>query len=128
MKVVYRGTSPESLPFNLECSNCGTIVEVLKTELAHSPDQRDPGSYIHCPVCKKEIWDKPNVRANASVKLAKKAEEKRREIEKNSGDSRDYSYMRDYDPGPRSGGATGPLPPPELPHYVKSARAIAGVK
>lgn len=52
MKVIKRGKEHQAL-WRGKCSNCGSIVEAVATELKITQDQRDgPFAWHKCPVCK----------------------------------------------------------------------------
>lgn len=114
MKIVYKGSVPEEVPFHLMCSRCSTVVELKESEMV-TKDPRD-GSFIECPVCGSShlIYDTQTNRSNAvnkmrlentKAKLEKEAKERIHEVE------RERAIHEN-----RSGGATGPLNPPDLPH------------
>lgn len=56
MKIVKKGTDPLDKPRKCKCRNCQTEIEYTMRDTNGSPDPREPGSYIDCPVCKKMIW------------------------------------------------------------------------
>ena len=121
MKIVVKGTNPNDVPFNLECYKCGTIIELTANELKYQGGDSgggDSGKYVKCPTCANTIWDTPEARQKTALKLKQKADQDR---------IKESNYRSDWgdDDKPRSGGPSGPLPPPELPHCVKFVKALA---
>lgn len=117
MKVIYKGVNPAEAPFRLTCNHCKTVIEVTSAEMHSSPDQRDGGGkYINCPTCGKYIWDTSGTRQAAEQRSSETL------------DRDNYYSYNSSDSGGRSGGASGPLPPPELPHYIKTTKKLSGVK
>lgn len=116
MKVLIKGKIPEKVQFNLICKNCNTVIEVDPEDLRNQ--KYTSRQYIDCPTCNKNICDTSENRLEANNFLAK-------ERKNSSCDMREYStgYQESYNP-PRSGGPTGPLPPPELPHYTNFVKAL----
>ncbi len=143
MKIVYAGVNPEDKPFHLECRECKTIVEIFKRELSQQKadgPQLVGSEYVVCPTCKKWIFDTAAVRASAEEKLKTVAAKKEETQPQQHHDLRDDPpYARggvSYDPyeypwtapyGGRSGGPTGPLPPPEL-HCIKVVKVLSEAK
>lgn len=133
MKIIVQGQDPATLPFNLACQKCSTVVELLGSELQTAVDSAGNGiSYIKCPVCQadidscaanqqlaKDILDKQAaVKKQLAQEMREAQEEKERqrlkaEREFENSDEYDRYYSRDSDR--YKGGPTGPLPPPELP-------------
>lgn len=116
MKVIYTGTKPEDILFQLGCSYCETVVELVAKELTKDEGDR---KCIPCPTCHHSIVDNIDNRKRAVSIVAKHKKEEYRDY----GDSGWSSSGND-----RSGGASGPLNPPDLPHYVHTIKAFAMVK
>jgi hypothetical protein len=56
MKIINRGTPPETKPMRMECNHCKTVVELLPPEARYVSDQRDGDYYsLKCPVCAREM-------------------------------------------------------------------------
>ena len=56
MKIIKKGADPLDKKKLCTCPQCRTKIEYTMRETTGSPDPREPGSYIDCPVCKKMIW------------------------------------------------------------------------
>lgn len=41
------------------CGLCGARLRAFALDVKDSPDQRDPGSYVQCPVCTHMEWVHP---------------------------------------------------------------------
>lgn len=132
MKIIVQGQDPATLPFNLACQKCSTVVELVASELQTTSDNTGNGyTYVKCPVCgadidrcesnqklAKDILDKQaNEKKQAAQQIREAREEKERqrlkaELAAENSEEYDRYYSRD---GGYKGGPTGPLPPPELP-------------
>lgn len=55
IRITKRGSHPNLDPMIGTCT-CGTEIECERGDTTVSCDQRDPGRYVKCPVCKKTIW------------------------------------------------------------------------
>ncbi len=56
IRVIHHGQSPDKKIMHGSCTQCGTVIECERGDAKSSPDQREPGSYVDCPVCKGSIW------------------------------------------------------------------------
>jgi hypothetical protein len=130
MRVVIKGVNPAERPFHLMCDHCRTVIELIQKELTASCDQRDPGSYINCPTCQKMIWDNPAARSKASSEVSRahtrNVSNQRTYRDQDDPPVRDLSNYDDPEEELARNSFRGPLPPPELPHYVKTTRALTG--
>lgn len=118
MKIISKGVDPKEVPFNLACSKCMTVVEVTKRELKsfdggyHNEENAD---YIECPVCKNLIYDTADIRKLAWKILDQKEKAESVHRDPRGDDFNPWAGYYDSEPKGRSGGPTGPCPPPELP-------------
>lgn len=56
MKIIERGTDPQSTPIRATCNHCKTVFEFHPIEAEYTSDQRDGNFYlIGCPVCKHTV-------------------------------------------------------------------------
>ena len=112
MKILYVAppipvaSPPVSKPFQLSCSRCKTIVEVVKTELVEFNDRGSSyGRGVTCPTCSCGIVDCQANRKIAADTLAKIAVDKlrvaldnsNRENTATSQESGCYNHGIDYD-------------------------------
>lgn len=52
MKIISRGTPPETKPVRFECRKCKTVFETTQAEVRRVSDQRDGDFWQHtCPIC-----------------------------------------------------------------------------
>lgn len=139
MKIVVKGVDPAQLPFHLACEKCSTVIEVTKEELNKHQENRNEGDcdFINCPVCKNFIYDTPRIRAKALEVINQQNNHKKQKTNSSDvymdahrtdprgDDFNPYGYWND--PPKRSGGPTGPCPPPELPLLpcIKKAAHLA---
>ena len=52
MEILFKGTPPGEQQYEGHCTTCLTRVRFKRSEATESNDQRDPGVYVKCPVCK----------------------------------------------------------------------------
>lgn len=52
--ITKRGIAPSKIVYHGKCRSCATEVSYNKTDLAY--DQREPGAWVVCPVCKGPIY------------------------------------------------------------------------
>jgi transcription elongation factor Elf1 len=52
MEVISRGVNPDTVPKDMKCYHCNTVLRYVPSDVHH--DQRD-GSYVICPVCGKYL-------------------------------------------------------------------------
>lgn len=56
VEIIRRGELPEEKQYQHTCTNCSTHFKFKRAEARLSPDQRDPGYFIPCPLCKQNCW------------------------------------------------------------------------
>ena len=124
MEILHKGVDPKTLPFVLECYNCKSIVKLVESELKTLNEKTNGllNEYVDCPCCSDKIYYSPENQAVAEKHLKEK---KRKKEEETYVDMREISYG---DSRERSGGASGPQLPPELPKFVTFTKNLANVK
>lgn len=61
MKIIERGTDPNTTPIRATCNHCRTIFEFQPIEAKYNSDQRDGDCYsIDCPVCNRTVYKNAN--------------------------------------------------------------------
>lgn len=56
MEIIRRGIAPGERSYTGTCATCRTELRFKQSEAKHSPDQRDGGYYVDCPVCRGSVW------------------------------------------------------------------------
>lgn len=59
IEIIQKGELPEAKRWRATCSKCKTIFEFTQGDAKHSADQRDPGSFVTCPLprCGTDAWN-----------------------------------------------------------------------
>lgn len=56
MKVIRKGP-PQSLPVEIDCLNCESLLEVSKEDAHRKDSDRDGAALVfRCPVCSSDVW------------------------------------------------------------------------
>jgi hypothetical protein len=58
VEIIRRGTPPSERVYTGSCYSCRTEVRFKQHEARSSQDQREPGYYVECPVCRVSIFGK----------------------------------------------------------------------